>query len=1718
MSKRELKAKQILVAILCAASMQVWSAPPVWSAQPVGDTAVSGQIDKKTKTADAANKDAEETAEAEAAAQTEEVLASDTPTIGGYSISPRLAGASTYAVVETIGDIMVSGGMMQGVTTINNAKFTVGGDSIAIGIDDTKASSQGIAFGDYAQANGVGSISLGYKVYANGKESIIIGTGRADADYSVALGKATLIDTAHTNGVAIGYGSTTTAANQVSFGSYNPAYKKWDILRSLVGIQDIEMAGALSGVTTINGANFTVEETTESIAIGINAQGGNHSVGVGSQSQSTGEQSIAVGTASWATGDSAIAIGSNAGAIAIGGIAIGNSASVETEHTDSVAIGSGSQTSAANQVAFGDLSGGGNPSTFRSLAGIKDIALTGAITGATSINGIGIDSSRNLTNVGTINGVDLSTLSGADFTNIQSNIVVKKVDSTETFKVDQNTGNVTAGTFNGLKLYGSTSDIAIGVSAQVTGGDSIAIGYMANAASGEALAIGASSTADARSIAVGNSSTAEGIKSIALGYGTTVASGHTGSVAIGSGSKTSAANQVVFGDMTTPTSFRSLAGIKDIALTGAITGATSISGIDIDSNRNLTNVGTINGVDVTKLSGADFTNIQSDIAVKNTGNATTFSVDRNTGNVQASGTVTANEFVEGTTKLVDKYAGKSDFNTLNNTVTAANTGLVDQTAALKTNKADKTYVDSNFAKSTDVYTKTEVNTQLGNKANADASGLTDTNKTAWKTALGVDTLETTVADKADTTTVTALTGRVDTAEGTISTLETKTAKFNAAGTTLTGMTNITSTSATLGDVTFAANGVVTGVNSLNGIGINASGDLSSAGTYNGVTIGSGGISGVSVFNGATITSNSFNGAVISSNTFNGVDVGALKNTVDNLGSSGGVTAENTAGITRAKIDPTAGTGADNFKTTVEANTSFTTAGITTNAITASGTVTANEFVEGSTKLSDKYAGKNEAYTDAKAALKADKTYVDGNFAKSTDVYTKTEVNTQLGNKANADASGLTDTNKTAWKTALGVDTLETTLTDISYNNLTSTTTVGGVNFAAGGVVTNVASINGIRIDSSGNLTNAGTYNGATIDSKTFNGVDVEALKTTVDKLESSGGGGGGGSSQNTAGIKRTDANSDGTDDTTTIENATSFTTNGMKTSNLQAATAAIGGVNFGGSGALNNVASINGISFAGSKIGGVDLSGGKVDGVSISSLNNRVSALENSGGSGGGGGGSTGGGANTEGITRPDNSHTTIEGNTTIGADGVDTNDLTASGSITVAKGETNQTVIDKDGIHVGKNSSVVNDTDGFITDKGLYIGVESSSNLGSAKFSVAPNGNLSSTAGNYGFSNTSTDGAKFTDTGSIAHGGGSVMDTTIKGNTVTTGRVDTDELYVGGNKVVISGSTVQPGTHIDNHLEGTDASGNKFINDFTTSALNGTTQSAEKESADGKNTIKTTNNTSATGTSNTTAKTDVDGSDNTTVQKSELTTNENGMKLNTSNTVTDKNGTVTSSSSGETNMTGDSLTVSKTTTTKDADGNDVTKTSSTTVGSGEVTLNREDGSSIRVGDAIEGLQSDVQELGGRINEMGVEIKEVGALSAALAGLHPQPQNANTKADFAMAMGSYEGKQALAVGAFYRPDKRVMLSMGASTTSSKHMMNMGISIALDRMPEAERKAQEAGTADNETLNKVLERLEKLELENQKLSAENKKRDADYEKLAGDYAELKEKYAEEKTAE
>ena len=952
----------------------------------------------------------------------------------------------------------------------------------------------------------------------------------------------------------------------------------------------------------------------------------------------------------------------------------------------------------------------------------------------------------------------------------------------------------------------------------------------------------------------------------------------------------------------------------------------------------------------------------------------------------------------------------------------------------------------------------------------------------------------------------------------------------------------------------------------------------------------------------------------------GIDLTALSN--------GDVVTDNTKGIGRNQ---------DTATTTIETNTAISSSGITTNAVTASGTVKASEFVEGSQKLSDKYAAKTALadYTtttdmntkfadyatttavDTKLAdyAKSDSVYskaaADTAFAKAgdvdtlkttvgdadgglvkdvkdlqsgkadnattlagygiTDAYTQTEINEKIveATKDLATSATVTDiqsgleevTGKTAglsYDTASGSSKFSgsvvignegakthTQITDdaIIFGEGTDkqvTVDASGIHVgkkAAGGIAL-YADADGTHIDHTSLVTGSVTadnLNGVAIsgnatDGLSVGGVSIKALSERLDSLEQDGV-----ATADMGGIKRTDVVENS--GKTIIEDTTSFTKDGLKTANLEAATAALGGVNFA-AGAVTGVSSINGVVFGSDgKIGGVSLSGGKVDGVDVGWLDQRVKSLEDNG-TGGGGTGGGGSSANTSGIHKPDRDTTNIEGNTSITTDGIETNKVNASDAIVVADGEKNKTVISKDGIlvaegeknqvkinedgiHVGKNSSVVNDTDGFITDKGLYIGVSSSSDTSTAKFSVAPNGNLSSKAGDYGFSNTSADGAKFTHSGDTVYGTGSQLDTTIQGNKVTTGRIDTDELYVDGNKVTVAGGTIDKTDAVNNHLSGADADGNTVTNDFKTSAVNGTTQAAEKTSADGKESTKTVNNTSAGGTGVTTSKTTTDSKDNVTVKESSFGTNEKGMTLSTSNKVTDKDGKVTKDTSGTTTMTGDSISVSKTTTTteKDADGNEkeVTKTSGTTIGSGEVTLKREDGSTIEVGSAIEGMQSDMRELDGRVNRMGVEIKEVGALSAALAGLHPQPENANSRADFAMAMGSYEGKQALAVGGFYRPDKRTMLSIGASTTSSKHMMNMGISIALDRLPEAERRAKEAAKAagvEQETLNRVLERLAALEQDNRRLQADNEKRDVAYEKLAADYTQLKEKYIEE----
>lgn len=85
-----------------------------------------------------------------------------------------------------------------------------------------------------------------------------------------------------------------------------------------------------------------------------------------------------------------------------------------------------------------------------------------------------------------------------------------------------------------------------------------------------------------------------------------------------------------------------------------------------------------------------------------------------------------------------------------------------------------------------------------------------------------------------------------------------------------------------------------------------------------------------------------------------------------------------------------------------------------------------------------------------------------------------------------------------------------------------------------------------------------------------------------------------------------------------------------------------------------------------------------------------------------------------------------------------------------------------------------------------------------------------------------------------------------------------------------------------------------------------------------------------------------------------------------------------------------------------------------------------------------------------RINKLGDRVNKVGAGAAALAALHPMDFDPDDKLTFSAGYGNYAGENAAAIGAYYRPDEKVMFSVAGTVGNGENMVNAGISFALDR--------------------------------------------------------------------
>ena len=89
-----------------------------------------------------------------------------------------------------------------------------------------------------------------------------------------------------------------------------------------------------------------------------------------------------------------------------------------------------------------------------------------------------------------------------------------------------------------------------------------------------------------------------------------------------------------------------------------------------------------------------------------------------------------------------------------------------------------------------------------------------------------------------------------------------------------------------------------------------------------------------------------------------------------------------------------------------------------------------------------------------------------------------------------------------------------------------------------------------------------------------------------------------------------------------------------------------------------------------------------------------------------------------------------------------------------------------------------------------------------------------------------------------------------------------------------------------------------------------------------------------------------------------------------------------------------------------------------------------------------------VNNIGHAVNELDNRVDRVGAGAAALAALHPLDFDPDEKWDFAAGYGNYRGADAVAVGAYYRPNEDTMFSVGGSFGGGENMVNAGVSFKI----------------------------------------------------------------------
>ena len=145
----------------------------------------------------------------------------------------------------------------------------------------------------------------------------------------------------------------------------------------------------------------------------------------------------------------------------------------------------------------------------------------------------------------------------------------------------------------------------------------------------------------------------------------------------------------------------------------------------------------------------------------------------------------------------------------------------------------------------------------------------------------------------------------------------------------------------------------------------------------------------------------------------------------------------------------------------------------------------------------------------------------------------------------------------------------------------------------------------------------------------------------------------------------------------------------------------------------------------------------------------------------------------------------------------------------------------------------------------------------------------------------------------------------------------------------------------------------------------------------------------------------------------------------------------------------------------------------------------------------ITNLGNTINNLNGKLGTLDNRISKVGAGAAALAALHPLDFDPHDKWDIAAGFGNYRNASAAAVGLFYRPNERTMMSLGWTMGDDRNMLNAGISVKLGRGDVYTRYSKV------EMANQIKDLKEK----NDKMQAENKEMRSEMDELKAQVAAL-----------